>query len=65
MPNGDDTDLPAEVLEIVLDACDALEARLCAVEAEMLSRMDNGDGPTPVAGGGSAALLEQTLEEGM
>lgn len=28
-------------------------------------RRDSGDGPTPVAGGGSAALLEQTLEEGM
>ena len=60
-------DLPAEVLEIVFDACDALEARLAALEAEMLSRDDNGDDdvPVPVAGGGSAALLEQTLNEGM
>ena len=63
MPAETDTDM---LLAMVGEELDALEARLCALEAEMLSRDDDGDddGPVPVAGSGSAALLEQTLERG-
>ena len=55
------------LLAMVGEELDTLEARLCALEAEMLSRDDDGDddGPVPVVGSGSAALLEQTLSEGM
>jgi hypothetical protein len=68
MPNGNDTDIPVELLERIFGACDALEQRLDQVEAELgppspayLSRKD----ATPVVRSGSSELLRQTLEEGM
>ena len=61
MPGNGDTDM---LLAMVSEELDALEERLGQLEVEMLSRSDNGDGPVPVAGSGSAALLEQTLERG-
>ena len=57
----------ADLMAMVAEELDVLEERLGRLEVEMLSRDDNGDddGPVPVVGSGSAALLEQTLCEGM